>query len=82
MQEYLQSWAELKAPISVSGWLVVWLAAVPVIHWTKPVISCSFPQINIHGVLYIDCLWLDVGVEKARSRADPPAFFSKLMWHL
>ncbi len=66
------------AIISVS----VCLAAVPVSHWTKPVISCSFPYINIHEVLCIDSLWLNVGVERAGYRADPPAFFSKLIWYL
>ncbi len=64
--------------ISVS----VCLSAVPVIHWKKTVISCSFPCINIHAVLCIDRLWLNVGVERAEYWADPPAFFSKLIWDL
>ncbi len=46
--------------------LSVRLAAVPVIHWTKQVISCSFPCIDAHEVLCIDRLRLNVGVGRYR----------------
>ncbi len=45
-------------------------------------IGCSFPCINIHEVLYVDHLWLNVGGERAGHGADIPAFFSKLIWDL
>ncbi len=54
--------------------------SVPVVHWAKQVISCSFPCLNVHEGLCIECLWLNVGVETVGHGAEPPALSSKLIW--
>ncbi len=60
--------------------LSVCLSAVPMIHWTKAVISFSFPCINIHGVLCIDHLCFNVGVRRAGYRSMPGFINQNFFW--